>query len=119
MTESEKGRALAGWIRDWIRQNLALDGEIARDDTFVALGLDSVHAMMLVGDLEEKLGRRLPPTLAWDHPTLGAMAEHLAADLDAAAPAPATTTPPTDVDALSEAELDRLLRERLDPKDTH
>ena len=119
MTESDKGRALAGWIRDWIRQNLALDGEIALDDTFVGLGLDSVHAMMLVGDLEEKLGRRLPPTLAWDHPTLGAMAEHLAADAEGATPAPAPTPPSTDVDALSEAELDRLLRERLDPKDKH
>lgn len=114
MTENDKGRVLAAWIGDWIRQNLTLEGEIALDDTFVGLGLDSVHAMMLVGDLEEKLGRRLPPTLAWDHPTLGAMAEHLAADAEPVAPAPAT---PDAVDALSEAELDRLLRERLDPRD--
>jgi acyl carrier protein len=35
--------------------------------------------MMLVGDLEEHLSRRLSPTLAWDHPTIDALATHLCA----------------------------------------
>jgi acyl carrier protein len=43
----------------------------------VSYGLDSVHSMMLVGDLEDALQNRFPPTLAWDYPTVEAMAEYL------------------------------------------
>jgi len=45
---------------------------------FADYGIDSLAAVMLSGDLEEFLGRRLSPTLAWDYPTVESLARHLA-----------------------------------------
>jgi hypothetical protein len=76
--------------------------------------MDSVHAMMLVGDLEEHLKRRLPPTLAWTYPSVETLAGHLAEAQEPAATAAASS--PNDLlsrlDDLSEAEIDRLLEEQ-------
>ena len=104
--------ALAGWIQDWMSRNMKLESAgIAGDRTFVSYGMDSVHAMMLVGDLEDHLARRLSPTLAWDHPTLDALAEHLAQ------PSPARAADDDAalldrIDTLSEAEIDAILKAR-------
>lgn len=87
----------AAWIRDWMARELDLRGAAVADDRpFVAYGMDSIHAMMLVGDLEEMLGRRLTPTLTWDHPTVGALAAHLAPEAAAAAPVAAPVVAPAD-----------------------
>ncbi|MFJ2029744.1 acyl carrier protein [Streptosporangium sp. NPDC087985] len=42
-----------------------------------AYGLDSVHALSLCVDVEEIVGLLVEPTLAWDHPTIDAIAAHL------------------------------------------
>jgi len=74
------GSELVAWIRNWIHDQLGLEpAAIGTNRTFISLGVDSIHAMMLVGDLEHHLSRRLPPTLAWDHPTIEALAAHLSA----------------------------------------
>jgi len=46
--------------------------------TFDSLGLDSLRAFILTGDLAEWLGRDLPATLLWDYPTIEALARRLA-----------------------------------------
>ena len=48
------------------------------DVAFGALGLNSLMAMELRAELEHKLGRHLPATLAWNYPTVTALARHLA-----------------------------------------
>jgi len=108
---------LSQWIGTWISRELKLSpSQITQDKTFVRYGMDSMHAMMLVGDLEELLARRLPPTLAWDYPTQEALAGHLAA-LAEPSPAAVPATSADDIlallDHLSEEEIDRLLQERL------
>jgi hypothetical protein len=40
--------------------------------------MDSMTAVLLAGDLETHLGRTLPPTLMYDHPSIAALAAHLA-----------------------------------------
>ncbi|WP_306192823.1 MULTISPECIES: acyl carrier protein [unclassified Streptomyces] len=40
-------------------------------------GLDSVYAVSVCADIEETLGIPVEPTLAWDHPTIDAIAEYL------------------------------------------
>ena len=45
-------------------------------------------AVLLAGDLETFLGRSLPPTLMYDHPSIAALAAHLAEGADAEIPAP-------------------------------
>ena len=82
---------------------------IATDKTLVSLGMDSVHAMMLVGDLEELLDRSLQPTLAWDHPTIDRIAAFLVA-ADAADSAEQDLQ--ARLDELSDEEVDRLLAEQ-------
>jgi acyl carrier protein len=41
-------------------------------------GLDSAAALSVVDSLERKLERELDPTLLYDHPTIQALARHLA-----------------------------------------
>jgi len=103
----DRQQEFAAWIENWIRKELR-PAAVAHDKQFVTFGMDSVHAMMLVGDLEEHLSVRLAPTLAWDHPTIEALAAYLA-----------TLTPGEaasdgdNLDSLSDEELDRLLAEEM------
>ena len=109
--------SLIEWIRGWLERELELAPEdVALDTTFVRYGMDSVHAMMMVGDLEEHLELRLPPTLAWTYPTVEALAEHLAGaqnDVTAATtPATARSELLARLDDLPEDEIDRLLEQQ-------
>jgi acyl transferase domain-containing protein/acyl carrier protein len=82
------------------------------------LGLDSLMALELRNRLEKRSGVALSPALAWNHPTVTAMAEHLADQLHVvldAAVAPqeavsATDPPAADLDAMLD-DLDRLTDE--------
>ncbi|GAA2598618.1 acyl carrier protein [Streptomyces axinellae] len=53
---------------------------------FAEYGLDSVAALSLYGDIEEEFALYLEPTVAWDHPTVEALARHLAQEYAAARP---------------------------------
>jgi acyl carrier protein len=69
-------------LQDWLVQELARRLKVAPESISVkqplaSLGLDSRTAIALSGDLEKVLGRELSPTLAWDYPTVEALAEHL------------------------------------------
>jgi acyl carrier protein len=46
-----------------------------------SFGLDSLTAFNLTGDLADWLGRDLPATLLWEHPTIVSLSQHLAHDL--------------------------------------
>ena len=109
----ERAAGLAAWIRDWISRELSLDpAQITPHQQFVAFGMDSLHAMMLVGDLEEHLGRRLSPTLAWTYPTVDSMARFLAEQ--PAEPAAATDAEIlAKIDELSEEQVTELLQKKL------
>jgi acyl carrier protein len=118
MKMSASKAELTEWITAWIVRELKLDpAQLDRDATFVRYGMDSVHAMMLVGDLEDCLERRLSPTLAWDYPTLNALAAHLAETASTAtiaAAAPDNREVLARIDQMSDAEVDALLRKELE-----
>ncbi|GAA3824592.1 acyl carrier protein [Streptomyces coacervatus] len=40
-------------------------------------GLDSVYALSVCSEIEETLEVPVEPTLAWDHPTIDAIVDHL------------------------------------------
>ncbi|MES2355683.1 MAG: acyl carrier protein [Pseudomonadota bacterium] len=66
----------------WICQKIASERLVPIDDidpdaSFVGMGLDSMSAVTLSGDLEMALNVRLPPTLIWDHPNISALARYL------------------------------------------
>ena len=63
---------------------------------FAGFGLGSLQAVGLAGDLEDWLGRPLSPTLVYEHPTIEALARHLAGEPDGAAAAPGVARPGAD-----------------------
>jgi acyl transferase domain-containing protein/acyl-CoA synthetase (AMP-forming)/AMP-acid ligase II/acyl carrier protein len=69
-------------IQTWLiatvahRLNIA-PTEIDPQEAFVYYGLDSVATVSLAADLEDWLGCRLPPTVAYDYPTIASLAAHL------------------------------------------
>lgn len=70
-------------IIGWLVDRLARESGIAADEIdlaqpFASFGVDSARALLLVGDLETWLGRRLPPIVLWNYPTVEALARHLA-----------------------------------------
>ena len=75
---STRSHDLADWLADALGALLGVPGrEIDRHADFRTLGLDSLQAVGLVGELEDHLGRALSPTLVFDQPTVARMAAHL------------------------------------------
>jgi acyl carrier protein len=73
-------RAIRAWLIEQVANQLGMDpGKIDPRCPLAAYGLDSADAVGLSGHLEEWLGRRVAPTVAWAHPTIEALARHLAA----------------------------------------
>ena len=70
-------------IRDWIvarvRRHLGDDEPIDFHEPIVGYGLDSMHVVALAADLEDWLGIRFGENPLVDHPTIDALAKHLAA----------------------------------------
>ena len=70
-------------IRRWLVSYLVREFNVDPDEVDVAapfddLGLDSAAAVTLTGDLEDWLGRQLSPELAYEYPTIEALATYLA-----------------------------------------
>ena len=73
------GRPDADAIQTWLIARLAVLLDVSPKDLdahrpFASLGLDSRRAVQLAGELEEWLGRPVPVTLAYEHPTIDAVA---------------------------------------------
>ncbi|MGK7875240.1 MAG: aminotransferase class I/II-fold pyridoxal phosphate-dependent enzyme [Xenococcaceae cyanobacterium] len=83
--ESSQGaKTISIWLVSKLAELLELEThEIDIRKDFTDYGLNSVEAANLSGDLENFLGRRLPPTLVWDYPTIEALAHYLAEDTSA------------------------------------
>jgi acyl carrier protein len=74
-------------IRAWLIERVAFyaerrPDEIATDTALVELGLDSVYALTLGGDIEDRFGVETEATLGWDHPTIDAITEYLVTELN-------------------------------------
>jgi acyl carrier protein len=70
-------------IQDWLVSRISQivkvsAGQIDVGAEFDSLGLGSKDSVELSAELEQLLGRRLPPTLVWDYPTIAELSGHLA-----------------------------------------
>ena len=73
-------------IQDWLVNHIAEVSNTSPQnidirEPFSSYGLSSLDAVTLSGELEELLGRRLPPTLAYDYPNILTLSLFLAEDL--------------------------------------
>lgn len=54
------------------------ESDVDLTKTFTGYGLDSIDAITLIGDLEDKFEIELPSTLLWDFENINQMAEYVA-----------------------------------------
>jgi acyl carrier protein len=75
--------SLRAWLVDAVAGYLALPpSQVGTAVKLRSLGLDSVHAMGLCVDIEERWGILVEPTLAWDFPTIDAIVAYLGGQID-------------------------------------
>jgi len=80
-TPTPTAKSLEQWLVQWLAQHLKLSAsDMDTYKAFADYGVDSIMAVELAQDLEEflQLDRPLDATLAWNFPTIAALAAHLA-----------------------------------------
>ncbi|MGN4120254.1 acyl carrier protein, partial [Burkholderia gladioli] len=121
--------ALRARLREIVAACLGREASaIADTDGFAEIGIDSLHATVLHRQLEREFGAALPATIAFDHPTVAALADCLArgalaalfvpaapaiALAPAASAAPANAAADASLGDHSAAELARILAHEL------
>ncbi|MDA0266671.1 MAG: AMP-binding protein [Cyanobacteria bacterium] len=111
---------LKQWLIDWLAQTLQLPPmEVDSTRPFAEYGLDSVAAVELTEALQSTIDQPLSPTLAYEYPTVDAVADYLAQHLgyrDQPVATPSEAVDDTDLmdlvndlEDLSDAELQELL----------
>ncbi|HEX4954984.1 MAG TPA: SDR family NAD(P)-dependent oxidoreductase [Thermoanaerobaculia bacterium] len=91
--------AIEAWLVERVAQEAQVEANlVGRDQPLARLGLDSLATVMVIGDLETWLGRKLSATLAWEYPTIAALAAHLGGEepppaAPVAAPVPSAASP--------------------------
>lgn len=71
-------------VQEWMVQRLARILDVAPEaidvhERLENYGLESVEAITVSGDLSDWIGRKVAPTILWDHPTIASLAQHIAA----------------------------------------
>jgi acyl-CoA synthetase (AMP-forming)/AMP-acid ligase II/acyl carrier protein len=70
---------IEAWLLEWLVGRLNLDpADVSRDRPFAEFGVDSLTAVELSHELEVEFKVPLPPIVAWNYPTPGALARYLA-----------------------------------------
>ncbi|MCI0394341.1 MAG: acyl carrier protein [Chloroflexi bacterium] len=81
-TRTHLEEAIQEWLINRVSAWLVIDPEdIDIQEPFASYGLTSITAVSLTGDLEDWLGIELAPTLAYEYPTIAALASHLTGEL--------------------------------------
>ncbi|MFF9785276.1 Acyl carrier protein [Streptomyces sp. SceaMP-e96] len=73
-------------IRQWLAERLAAHlgqeiHEIRPDVLMAEYGLDSLHAVSLIAEIEDRWELALDAAVAWEFPTVARLAEFLAAEI--------------------------------------
>jgi amino acid adenylation domain-containing protein len=78
---SRSRRAIAAWLAAKVAEPLGVPPEeVDIRAPLAGFGIGSLQAVRLAAELEDWLGRKLPPTLVYDHPTILALAGFLSGE---------------------------------------
>jgi acyl carrier protein len=81
MAETRSARDIADWLVAEIAKLAGIPREQIQVNEFITDYLfDSKDALSLAAELEAWLGVELAASIVWDHPTIAALAEHVAAE---------------------------------------
>ncbi|MEU5417058.1 MULTISPECIES: acyl carrier protein [Streptomyces] len=77
-------------LRDWLVGRIAVHlrtdaTEIKPDVPLSDYGLDSLYALSVAAEIEDRVGFPVDPTMLWDHPTIDALTAAIGEELAAAA----------------------------------
>ncbi|HEU4713548.1 MAG TPA: type I polyketide synthase [Pyrinomonadaceae bacterium] len=117
-TDRQRLTLLEEFVRGEVAWVLRLSPkDIPSDAFFSDLALDSLRSLELRNRLEHGLNLTLPATLVWQFPTVDTLAPHLAEKLGLISEEPTAETIDdrlSEIERLSDAEAELLLRNRLD-----
>ncbi len=89
MIDNHNPEFVKAWLAKWLANELAIKVEaIDTRKSFAQYDIDSTAALTLRADLEVWLGRQLSLTLAYDYPSIEALAQHLAQNRDVSVASP-------------------------------
>lgn len=74
MTQTELEKRMVERVAEILRIPIQ---EVRVDEEFANLGLNSVHAVTLSGELEDLLQVEVDPTLVFEYPTIASLASHV------------------------------------------
>jgi aryl carrier-like protein len=101
---SEKVRITTDFIRQQVIElsDAEPESELAPEDSFVEVGMDSLAMVSLGTQLQVEVGsqQQLPPTLLFDHPRLGDLAKYIVSVIE---PDASPTQPPVTSNASNAA----------------
>jgi len=67
------------WLVSWVARHAKVpEHEVDVRESFARYNLGSLEAVQLTGELEDWLGRRVPPTLIYDYPNIESLSRYLA-----------------------------------------
>jgi acyl carrier protein len=115
---AERRGVMEAHLSDVLSQVLRIErDQIDPQRPLSSIGFDSLMALEYRNRLEASLGLTLPATLVWGHPTIAALAPHLAERMglpfEAPAANPAPAAPAADLQLLAAAGDDWLLSQKL------
>jgi acyl carrier protein len=78
VTSETQRQEIAEWLIAWIARELQLPADhIDAGRSLLEYSMSSLTATILVGDLEDWLHIKLPPSLVWDYPSIDAITDYL------------------------------------------
>lgn len=86
MTDTRADHPRTDAMQTWLRERVAAYGDVSADAVDIDaqltdLGMDSVYALTLSGDIEDTFDIDMDPSVIWDHDTIRSLAGALAADI--------------------------------------